>query len=142
MTDTTAGAPAQWSGAGAMPEEFPIGPRPYAVTRGRTQPSFHLAVELLVVAVVPVVPVPGGHPAQAAVAGLPPEHRDILGLCQNPLSVAEIAAHSRLALGVARILIADLVESGLVHLHGQQNGPDGQPDMRLLERVLGGLRSL
>ncbi|MFE5539476.1 MULTISPECIES: DUF742 domain-containing protein [Streptomyces] len=138
MTGGTDSAYARPTGTGAMPEEFPIGPRPYAVTRGRTQPSFHLGVELLVIALVPLSPGPVDRPA----AHLSPEHRTVLGLCRGPLSVAEIAAHSGLPLGVARILIADLVEGGLAHVNAPHDGPDGQPDKRLLERVLGGLRSL
>lgn len=142
MTGASGGVHAESVGFGSMPEEFPIGPRPYAVTRGRTQPSFHLAVELLVVAVEGPAAGAGGYPSQQMGARLSYEHRGVHELCRNPLSVAEIAAYSGLPLGVARILIADLVEIGLVHLHAQQNGADGQPDMRLLERVLGGLRSL
>ncbi|MFF4369377.1 DUF742 domain-containing protein [Streptomyces sp. NPDC001594] len=142
MTATAGGAYAEPSAPGTMPEEFPIGPRPYAVTRGRTQPSLYLALELLVVAVIPVHGPQGGYPAQQPADHLPPEHRLVHRLCATPLSVAEVAAHAELPLGVARILIADLIEGGLVHAHAPQHGPDGQPDTRLLERVLGGLRSL
>ncbi|MFB7056459.1 DUF742 domain-containing protein [Streptomyces vinaceus] len=129
------------TGLASMPEEFPIGPRPYAVTRGRTQPSFHLGVEVLVTALAPQSR-PSGFGVQPSTAWLSPEHWAIHRLCPSPMSVAELSALSQLPLGVARILIADLAETSLVHVQSNQNTPDGQPDMRLLERVLGGLRSL
>ncbi|MEV6681603.1 DUF742 domain-containing protein [Streptomyces erythrochromogenes] len=121
-------------------EEFPIGPRPYAVTGGRTHASFHLAVELLVSQVAPATP--EGFPAPQLPAHLSPEHGTVMLLCQNPVSVAEIAARCHQPLGVARILISDLIQIGLVQAHSLPSGADGQPDQRLLERVLHGLRSL
>ncbi|MFE3760588.1 DUF742 domain-containing protein [Streptomyces sp. NPDC059104] len=135
------GAPETGPGYSAVPEEFPIGPRPYAVTRGRTRSSFHLGVEVLVTALAPPQGGGAGYPPQTA-ASFSPEHRTIHRLCHSPLSVAELAALSHVPLGVARILIADLAEAGLVHVQAGQSTPGGQPDMRLLERVLGGLRSL
>ncbi|MFJ7209254.1 DUF742 domain-containing protein [Streptomyces sp. NPDC098789] len=128
------------SGPYAFPEEFPIGPRPYAVTRGRTRSSFPLGVEVLITALAASGATEyRGHPAPAP---LSPEHWAIHRLCAVPLSVAELAALSQVPLGVARILIADLAESGLVHVHANPNTSGGQPDSRLLERVLGGLRGL
>jgi hypothetical protein len=44
-------------------------------------------------------------------------------------------------LGVARILIADMAAEGLVRIH-QLNHAQGGPDVKLLERVLSGLRKL
>jgi Protein of unknown function (DUF742) len=44
-------------------------------------------------------------------------------------------------LGVARILIADMAAEGLVRVH-QPDHAQGGPDVRLLERVLSGLRKL
>lgn len=123
-------------------EGFPIGPRPYAVTRGRTQAPFHLAVELLVVAVDPGLAPRGAHAQREAAESMSPEHRTIHRLCRSPLSVAELASYSGLPLGAARVLISDLVENGLAQADLQQSGADGQPDLRLLERVLGGLRTL
>ena len=46
-------------------------------------------------------------------------------------------------LGVARILVADLAEAGMVAIHQPGNGETGgTPDVTLLERVLSGLRKL
>ncbi|MFD7084568.1 DUF742 domain-containing protein [Streptomyces sp. NPDC059918] len=119
----------------APEEEIPIGPRPYALTRGRTRPSVHLGVEMMITALAGL-----GEAAPSYASS--PEHRAIHQLCARPLSVAELAALSRLPLGVARILIADLAECGLVHLQANPTTADGQPDAQLLERVLGGLRNL
>jgi hypothetical protein len=55
--------------------------------------------------------------------------------------VAEISAHLAIPVGVTRVLVADMVADGLVHLYR----PDAQgdrPDLALLERVLEGLRSI
>jgi hypothetical protein len=59
-------------------------------------------------------------------------------------SVAEVSALLAMPLGVARILVADLAEAGLVAIHqpGHEGEPGGQPDVTLLERVLSGLRKL
>ncbi|MEU4167263.1 DUF742 domain-containing protein [Streptomyces sp. NPDC026665] len=108
--------------------------RPYAMTGGRTRPSHQLALEALVSTATPLTqPV-----AQ------PPEAYRIRLLCQEVKSVAEISAHLSLPLGVARILVADLAEAGLVVI--QQPGGDdadgGRPHVTLLERVLSGLRRL
>ncbi len=112
--------------------------RPYALTGGRTRPSSEIAIEAQVTA----APISDGQHA-----ALSPEQRTIVSLCERPLSLAEIAAHARLPLGVVRILVADLRDDGLV-VTGQalgDEGPGAPPaptDVALLERVLHGLRSL
>ncbi|MDL4774730.1 MULTISPECIES: DUF742 domain-containing protein [Thermomonosporaceae] len=106
--------------------------RPYAVTGGRTKPRYDLAIEALVTA-APFPP--------RDVAMLTPEYRAIMDLCRSARSVAEVSALLRLPLGVARVLVADMALEGLLRLH--QSAPTGsQPDLRLLERVLSGLRKL
>ncbi|MDX3129607.1 DUF742 domain-containing protein [Streptomyces europaeiscabiei] len=76
--------------------------------------------------------------------GLLPEHQRICNLCRESKSVAEISALLHIPLGVARILVADLAEEGLVALHqpGGDESAGGRPDVTLLERVLSGLRRL
>ncbi|MEW2354807.1 MULTISPECIES: DUF742 domain-containing protein [Thermomonosporaceae] len=131
------GGPPRWHGdpRGRPPVEEPESSslvRPYAVTGGRTKPRYDLAVEALVTA----APFPPRDVAQ-----LTPEYRAIMDLCRSARSVAEVSALLRLPLGVARVLIADMALEGLLRLH--QSRPSGQqPDMRLLERVLSGLRNL
>ncbi|MFD8594236.1 DUF742 domain-containing protein [Kitasatospora sp. NPDC059646] len=109
--------------------------RPFAMTGGRTRPRYELALEALVSASVD----------QARLATLLPEHQRICSLCASDVkSVAEISALLGLPLGVARILVADLAEAGLVAIHQPAAGGESgnQPDVTLLERVLSGLRKL
>ncbi|CAL9530628.1 DUF742 domain-containing protein [Streptomyces atacamensis] len=108
--------------------------RPYAMTGGRTRPRYQLAIEALVHTTA--------QPAQ--LQGQLPEHQRICHLCYEIKSVAEISALLSIPLGVARILVADLAEAGLVAIHqpGSSSEPGGQPDVTLLERVLSGLRKL
>jgi hypothetical protein len=106
--------------------------RPYQVTRGRTQPRYQLEIEAMVASA----------PYQARdVSQLSPECRAILELCRDWQSVAEISAVLRMPLGVARILVADMAAEGLVRIQ-QLNHAQGGPDVKLLERVLSGLRKL
>ena len=106
--------------------------RPYAMTGGRTRPRYHLAIEALVSTSV----------EPARLYGQLPEHQRICQLCYEMKSVAEVSALLSIPLGVARILVADLAEAGLVAIHqpGHEGEPGGQPDVTLLERVLSGLR--
>jgi hypothetical protein len=118
-------------------EEADTGPliRPFAMTGGRTRPRYELALEALVSANVD----------QDRLATLLPEHQRICTLCATEVkSVAEVSALLSLPLGVARILVADLAEAGLVAIHQPAAGGESgnQPDVTLLERVLSGLRKL
>ncbi|MFE0729363.1 DUF742 domain-containing protein [Streptomyces antibioticus] len=122
------------------PEAAPAGAsnnplvRPYAMTGGRTRPRYQLAIEALVHTTA--------QPHQ--MQGQLPEHQRICNLCREIKSVAEISALLTIPLGVARILVADLAEAGLVAIHqpGGDENAGGQPDVTLLERVLSGLRKL
>ncbi|MGP3948282.1 DUF742 domain-containing protein [Streptomyces sp. 7N604] len=108
--------------------------RPYAMTGGRTRPRYQLAIEALVHTTA----------APNQLQGQLPEHQRICHLCREIKSVAEISALLTIPLGVARILVADLAEAGLVAIHqpGGDAAAGGQPDVTLLERVLSGLRKL
>ncbi|MCW2942933.1 MAG: hypothetical protein JWN00_5918 [Actinomycetia bacterium] len=106
--------------------------RPYTMTGGRTRPRSDVAIETIVTS----VPYPPHD-----ITTLTPEHRAIIGLCREWRSVAEISALLRLPLGVTRVLVADMAYEGLLRLH-QSNSADEQPDRRLLERVLSGLRKI
>lgn len=101
--------------------------RPYLVTGGRTRPvQDGLRVETLVYAM----------PA-ALHAPLKFERRSIVELCQTPRSVAEIAVALALPLGVARVLVADLITGDLVTV---QEATYITIDM--LERIRDRVRSL
>ncbi|NUL03338.1 DUF742 domain-containing protein [Streptomyces lunaelactis] len=108
--------------------------RPYAMTGGRTRPRYQLAIEALVSTTADL----------SRLQGQLPEHQRICRLCIEIKSVAEISALLSIPLGVARILVADLAEAGLVAIHqpGGDESAGGQPAVTLLERVLSGLRKL
>jgi hypothetical protein len=74
--------------------------------------------------------------------GLTPEHLAIKRLCQRPLSVAELAAHLDLPLGVVRVLCGDLIERGVVIIRSPASQLTEAPDRELLQAVLDGLSRL
>jgi len=111
-------------------EDFLV--RPYAVTGGRTEPRYQLEIEAMVVA---------QYYEARDLSLLTPECQAILDFCRDWRSVAEVSAVLQMPLGVARILIADLGAEGLVRIH-QLDHAQGGPDVKLLERVLSGLRRL
>jgi hypothetical protein len=78
---------------------------------------------------------------QTDLATLRADHRVICEACQTPQSTAELAVTLGLPLGAARVLIADVVELGLIQVH-QLELVDNRPSMDLLERVHAGLLSL
>lgn len=67
------------------------------------------------------------------------ERRRIAELTEIPMSVAEISAHLEIPLGVARVLVGDMADEGLVQVSQPRSG---RPDIVLLERVLNGIRAL
>ncbi|GAB3687397.1 DUF742 domain-containing protein [Actinocorallia lasiicapitis] len=105
--------------------------RPFVLTGGRTRPvDERLRVETLISA-----------PPSALSAPLAFERRRIVQLCQHPVSVAEIAGHMGLPVGVARVLVADLMAERLVTVHDHL----GLDDLRfrsVLERIREGVRAL
>jgi hypothetical protein len=108
--------------------------RPYAVTRGRTEPSRDIAIEAI------LTTTPRGR-VEAPRAGR--DKHQIAGLCDGrALSLAEIASYVRVPLGVARVLVADMADEGLLHLHDAEPA-DGRAEwMGLLDDVLRGLHEL
>ena len=116
----------------AVPEQSSSLVRPYAVTGGRTKPSYQLQIEAMVSA---------SHYEARDLSVLSPECQSILGFCRDWRSVAEISAVLRMPLGVARVLVGDMAMEGLVRVHQADHG-HGRPDLNLLERVLSGLRKL
>ncbi|HSL57308.1 MAG TPA: DUF742 domain-containing protein [Acidimicrobiales bacterium] len=106
--------------------------RPYAITGGRTRARTDLPVEAMV------------RTSGSGLADRPRltlERHAIVELCVTPHSVAEVSALLHLHLGVARVLIGDLADEGLLAVHRPDLVGD-RPDLRLLERVLDGLQAL
>ncbi|WP_441250892.1 DUF742 domain-containing protein [Kitasatospora sp. McL0602] len=115
--------------------------RPYVITGGRSRPSRNvLALESLVSAAPTAGPGLGELP-ETEEGTLNREHLRILALCRKLLSVAEIAAHLRLPLGVVKVLIGDLWDLGAVHVIPPVPQAERLP-ATLLEEVLVGLRQL
>lgn len=108
--------------------------RPYTLTAGRTDSQIQLSME----AVVSVV---ASAPASDRPAG--DVRGKILALSVGRPSVAEIAAHLALPLGVARVLVADLVVQGYLTAHGTLGEAATADERReLIGRTLRGLRAL
>ena len=108
--------------------------RPYAVTRGRTEPTRDIAIEALL--------------QTSALGSNEGQHGDrdrrrIVRMCEDrPQSLAELSAYLGLPLGVVRILVADMVGAGLLVLHDAGEPGDISERIDVLERVLVGLHRL
>jgi hypothetical protein len=115
------------------PGEAPQIVRAYAWTRGRTTSQFKLEIETLLTV---------GDRYRSTDEWLQAEYHSIAALCQQPRSVAEVAALLSIPLGVAKVLLGDMAAQGLLVVH-EVAGTDGQgPDLVLMERILSGLRRL
>jgi hypothetical protein len=110
--------------------------RPYALTGGRTDPAGNAVLDLIAVLAAPEPP-----PAPADSPGLGPEHRKLLGLCQLPSTVADVAADMALPLGVVRVLLADLIQQDMITVLPPRSSRP-QVSTELLKEVLDGLQSL
>ncbi len=125
-------APPAAPGAGSRPPpagERTTSLRPFVLTAGRTtaaDPTIGLETQVTVR--------PGTRPIR-----LSPEMRAIVGLCADPLSVAEISARLRMHFGVTRILVGDLAAAGVLDVHVLTND---FPDPETIMRVIRGLRAL
>ena len=106
--------------------------RPYALTGGRTEPATGEILDLIAIVVAA---------RTGDLTGLSPEHRKILSLCGQPVTVADVASDTGLPLGVVRVLLADLLVQGRLTVVRQQQAGE-RPSADLLEEVLHGLRAL
>lgn len=127
MSADAPGAHHDWLDADAGPVV-----RPYTMTRGRVRPEVG-AFDLVAFVVA-------GPPSESA-RHLQPEHRAILARAQEPISVAELAAHLDLALGVVRVLLGDLLAAHLISMYDPP-GSTQFPHDDILKAVVHGLRSL
>jgi Protein of unknown function (DUF742) len=108
--------------------------RPYALTAGRTGTDVDLPLE------APV------QTLQAALKHRWPTHdvrASILRLCVKSPSVAEISARLDLPVGVARVLVGDLVTSGYLRVHRTLTDRSTRDERHeLIGRTLRGLKAL
>jgi hypothetical protein len=108
--------------------------RPYTLTAGRTGTDVDLPLEA---------------PVQTLQAGLAHQwpaddvRGKIIALCVSTLSVAEISARLDLPVGVARVLIGDLVTSDYLRVHRTlTDRSTGDERQELIGRTLRGLKAL
>ena len=113
--------------------DTPLRVRPYLLTGGRTRSAVELAIE------AQILITPKGH---AAIETTSMERRAILELCGDAQSVAEISAHCKIHLQVARVLVGDLITEDLLIVQETASHSPDRPDLDLLNRVLDGLQAL
>jgi hypothetical protein len=109
--------------------------RPFVITGGRTRADdASLRMETLVHTPSSGLGVPG-----AGRGGLTFEHARIVELCREPSSIAEVAAKLDVPLGVATVLVADLVNQNRLAVY------DSDPveiELSALTRMINRVRSL
>jgi hypothetical protein len=108
--------------------------RPYAVTRGRTEPARDIAIEAILVTTF--------RGRQEGLYAGRDKHAIALMCEGRPQSLAEVSARMRLPLGVTRVLVSDMTVDGLLSLHEPTDEDNYDDRLDMLERVLGGLRRL
>ncbi|QMU72187.1 DUF742 domain-containing protein [Streptacidiphilus sp. P02-A3a] len=107
--------------------------RPYVITKGRGLPDEE---QLSLITLVTAAPQQGQRPMRMS-----PEELRLLDICSvGYLSVAEIAGHTRLPLGVVKILLAALTEAGYL-ITRPPVARATLANKELLEEVLNGLRA-
>jgi Protein of unknown function (DUF742) len=112
--------------------------RPYAVTGGRTESADGEVLDLLAV----VVAAEGAAEANEDPLRLTPEHRKILGLSQQPVTLADIASETALPVGVVRVLLGDLILHETVTVMRNKPPAVQLPGNDVLKEILDGLRAL
>ncbi|MGA8980143.1 MAG: DUF742 domain-containing protein [Pedococcus sp.] len=108
--------------------------RPYALTSGRTESVVDLPIE----ATLEVLP-------SGRSATWPEGHMSgrIIELCSTSQSVAEVSAKLHVPLGVARVLLGDLISAGHLKTRATISENTTTDERReLIERTLSGLRAL
>jgi hypothetical protein len=113
--------------------------RPYAVTGGRISGEADgLPIEALVSATN----------EGKSLKGLTPERKKIIKLAvEDFMSVAELSAHCKLPLGVIRVLVMDMADTGYLTIHTTMPLNSSVEDrsgitLSLLESVLDGIAAL
>ncbi|MCD0484115.1 DUF742 domain-containing protein [Streptacidiphilus sp. ASG 303] len=118
--------PAEWSVPGSPRL------RPFLLTGGRARPdSAEIVLEAQVVAT---------RQGLATVSRLSFEHGDIVTLCAEPLSLAEISARLSFHLNVVRVIVGDLHAAG--YLAVTTPHLDAPHDVETLQRIIRALKSL
>jgi hypothetical protein len=105
----------------------------YAITGGRTRSSGRaLPLESLVTA----------SESAGSRGHLQAEHRAILDMAVRAVSLVEIGARLQVPVGVARVLVTDLADTGYLVVHAPPpSTAAGGPTAEMLTRLLEGLRA-
>jgi len=106
--------------------------RPYAITGGRTGSDVEIDIGL-------ESQIQANTRASQHLGAYRWEAAKLIDLVQTPMALIELAARLELPVGVARVLVADLIDDGAVVLH---TPVAAQTYGSLLERVLDGVRNL
>ena len=104
--------------------------RPYAITGGRTGAETEIGLETQLQAT---------ERGSQHLASYRWEAAKVVQLVQSPMALIELAARAEVPIGVARVLVADLIDDGAVIQYVPQKT---QNYSSLLERVLDGVRNL
>jgi hypothetical protein len=115
--------------SGTTPDETGRLIRPYAITGGRTDGTTEITLETHIQA-TPL--------ADDLIAGYRWEAVDLINLVRSPMALIEIAARLTVPIGVAKVLVSDLVADGALQLQVRVE----KNYASLLERVLDGVRNL
>ncbi|HZA10723.1 DUF742 domain-containing protein [Mycobacterium sp.] len=122
--------PLDWSASESEPNLV----RPYTLTAGRTGSTVDLPLE---------APIEALESARHHRWPANDVRGEIVELCADSPSVAEISAHLNLPLGVARVLVGDLVTSGYLQVRTTLTERSTVEERReLIGRTLRGLRAL
>jgi hypothetical protein len=106
--------------------------RPYALTGGRTAmrgQRFNLLAMVVATA-----------GSARDKRDLEPAHLLVLEQARSPAAVIDLASNLDLPVGVIRVLLSDLAQHSLIAIYDPPTAPG--TDLRLLQRVLDGLRQL
>jgi hypothetical protein len=108
--------------------------RPYTLTGGRTRARMELPIEVTVETLG----------SSDEVDWAPDDVRTVIvRLCRDRPSIAELSSYADLPIGVTRVLVGDLVDSGHLRVHVTLTDRSTVSDRRrLIERTLDGLRAL
>ncbi|MEU6506132.1 MULTISPECIES: DUF742 domain-containing protein [Streptomyces] len=105
----------------------------FVITNGRSLPPEHAYERTALVS--------ASEDAVASARTLSPEARQVLDLVKDGfLSVAEVAAHTRLPLGIVRILLAQMEDNGLIVARKPVPRAE-RVDREVLSAVLDGLKA-
>lgn len=120
-----------WMEEHDLDEEADASPvvRPYFITKGRTRATVDFPIETLIVT---------SAEGEKASSRLGFEQAHVIEVCRAARSVAEIASLVAIPLGVARVILGDLAEEGLIKVYE----PGSRDDTALLRRLIDGIRAL